>query len=64
MAKRGRPRLSEHPTERIDLRLPAPLYDALCRSAHARGEDVRVLARRILTIGISAVEKRQQPPSP
>lgn len=60
--KRGRPRLSEFPTERIDLRLPLPQYEALCRAASYRGEDVRELARRILRIGISAVEK-QIPPS-
>jgi hypothetical protein len=64
MAKRGRPRLSEHPTERIDLRLPAPLYDALCREAARRGDDVRVLARRILTVGISAVTNRRASPPP
>jgi hypothetical protein len=41
--------MSEHPTERIDLRLPAPTVRRALREAARRGDDVRVLARRILT---------------
>ena len=62
MAKRGRPRIADQ-TSRIDLRLPLPVYDALCRVAARRGDDVRVLARRILTVGVSAVEKKHMPTS-
>lgn len=31
--RRGRPPLSPEPSERIDVRLPRSLYDALCRAA-------------------------------
>lgn len=34
--KRGRPRISEHPNERVDVRLPQPMYDAVCRYAGDR----------------------------
>lgn len=64
MRKPGRPRVYDGPTERIDLRLPGPVYDALCRDALRRGEDVRKRARDILTAGVSAVENRQQTSSP
>lgn len=64
MAKRGRPKAFDGPAERLDVRVPQHVYDALCRVARRRGDDVRVLARRILTAGISAVEKRDAQASP
>jgi hypothetical protein len=63
--RRGRPRLSEHPNTRIELRLPNPAYDALCRVAIQRGIPVATLARRILIARIFTVSNSDSvEPSP
>lgn len=62
--RRGRPRISDLGSERIDLRIPLPNYDALCVVALAEGLDVRAMARQILIAGISAVKNRRMPPHP
>lgn len=61
--RRGRPR-SETPMERIDLRLPPGLLDALCRESLRRGIGVSILARRIIAAHFLSVEKSRVIPSP
>lgn len=61
--QRGRPRVDQ-PMERVDLRLPPGLLDALCREAIRREVKVSILARRILAAHLLSVEKsaRLTPP--
>lgn len=46
--RRGRPRVCEGPTERVTVRLPVPVYDAICRQALHRGEHLTDAIRRAL----------------
>lgn len=61
--RRGRPRV-EHPMERVDLRLPPGLHDALCREALRRDVKVSILARRILAAHFLSVVKTEGPSLP
>jgi hypothetical protein len=44
----GRPRVSEEPMERIDIRIPASTYDDIIKLALSRGESVSSITRSLL----------------
>jgi predicted DNA binding CopG/RHH family protein len=45
--RRGRPR-AEHPSEKMDIRLSRPVFDAVCRVAVRRGVPAATLIRQLL----------------
>jgi len=63
MARRGRPRLSEHPLERVDVRLPRPLYDALCRAAFADEVSLQKVIRTALCRFLTVKNRQQNTPA-
>lgn len=64
MAKRGRPPSPDGPSEKVDLRLPVPLFDALCRAALRKDMPVRKLIRQTLQRQFLPLDKSVQPQLP
>jgi len=58
--RRGRPPLSHYPNERVDVRIPEPLYDAACREAVKRDISLPALIR----IGLARLLTLQNQPTP
>lgn len=56
--RRGRPRLFEGEVERVRVRLPAPLYDALDRQAKQTDRSVPDVIRQLLLDRLPADEFR------
>lgn len=61
--RRGRPRVCEGPTERVDVRVPVLVYDALCRESIERRKPFAELIREVLGAKAAAflsVKNRQR----
>ena len=56
----GRPRVIEGPSERIDVRVPLPIYDALCIGAIKADVSLSEVIRRalILIVQTNSVGKK------
>lgn len=53
---RGRPRVCAGAVQRVDIRLPAPLYDALDRHARQADSSVPDVIRRVLTRNLPSLD--------
>jgi hypothetical protein len=60
--RRGRPK--GDPSERMDVRLPQPLFDAVCRDALRRGIPASTLVRRIVAQHFLSGGKAATAPTP
>jgi hypothetical protein len=57
MKKRGRPPSPDGPSVKVDIRLSAPLYDAMCRVALRHNEPVTRIIRHALQRYFLPVDK-------
>lgn len=59
MAKRGRPPSPHGPSEKVELRIPIPMFDGLCRAAQRRDNiPLRTLVRLVLAQFLSVEKSR------